>query len=85
MGELSCSLEYGRDQLTNQRRKKTPFFNMRNCRACPNPINLSTFRHGTSSPLPRDASIQIIPTLDPKVCKYYLHWAVLIPDLSGLP
>ena len=28
---------------------------------------------------PRDPSIQIIPTLGPKVCKYYLHWAVWIP------
>ena len=27
---------------------------------------------------PRDPSIQIIPTLGPKVCKYYLHWAIWI-------
>ena len=27
----------------------------------------------------RDPSIQIIPTLGPKVCKYYLHWAIRIP------
>ena len=25
---------------------------------------------------PRDPGIQIIPTLGPKVCKYYLHWAI---------
>ena len=25
-------------------------------------------------------SIQIVPTLDPKVCKYYLHWAIWIPS-----
>ena len=29
--------------------------------------------------MPRDPSIQIIPTLGPKVCKYYLHWAIWIP------
>ena len=29
--------------------------------------------------IPRDPSIQIIPTLGPKVCKYYLHWAIWIP------
>ena len=28
---------------------------------------------------PRDPSIQIIPTLGPKVCKYCLHWAIWIP------
>ena len=27
----------------------------------------------------RDRSIQIIPTLGPKVCKYDLHWAIWIP------
>ena len=27
----------------------------------------------------RDPSIQIIPTLGPKVCKYYPHWAIWIP------
>ena len=27
----------------------------------------------------RDPSIQIIPALGPKVCKYYLHWAGWIP------
>ena len=26
----------------------------------------------------RDPSIQIIPTCGPKVCKYYLHWAIWI-------
>ena len=29
--------------------------------------------------VPRDPSIQIIPTLGPKACKYYLHWAIWIP------
>ena len=28
---------------------------------------------------PRDQSIQILPTLGPKDCKYYLHWAIWIP------
>ena len=28
---------------------------------------------------PRNPSIQILPTLGPKVCKYYLHWAIWIP------
>ena len=28
---------------------------------------------------PRDASIQIKPTLGPEVCKLYLHWAIWIP------
>ena len=28
---------------------------------------------------PTDPCIQIIPTLGPKVCKYYLHWAIWIP------
>ena len=27
---------------------------------------------------PRDPCIQITPTLAPKVCKYYLHWAIWI-------
>ena len=27
----------------------------------------------------RDPSIQIVPTLGPKVCRYYLHWAIWIP------
>ena len=31
---------------------------------------------------PRDPSIQIIPTLGPKVCKYHLHWAIWIPRAS---
>ena len=31
---------------------------------------------------PRDPSIQIIPTLGPKVCKYYLHWAIWIPRVN---
>ena len=24
----------------------------------------------------RDPSIQIVPTLGPEVCKFYLHWAI---------
>ena len=27
---------------------------------------------------PGDPSMQIIPTLDPKVCKCYLHWVIWI-------
>ena len=27
----------------------------------------------------RDVSIQMAPTLGPKVCKYYLHWTSWIP------
>ena len=34
---------------------------------------------GVIGRLYRDPSIQIIPTLGPKVCKYYLHWAIWIP------
>ena len=34
---------------------------------------------GVIKELYRDPSIQIIPTLGPKVCKYYLHWANWIP------
>ena len=34
---------------------------------------------GVIKGLHRDPSIQIIPTLGPKVCKYYLHWAIWIP------
>ena len=34
--------------------------------------------------IPRDPSIQIIPTLGPKVCKYYLHWAIWIPRVFSL-
>ena len=30
----------------------------------------------------RDPSIQIIITLGPKVCKYYIHWAISIPALN---
>ena len=33
---------------------------------------------------PRDPSIEILPTLGPKVCKYDLHWAIWIPSLSFL-
>ena len=29
--------------------------------------------------IPRDPCTQIFPTLGPKVCKYYLHWAIWIP------
>ena len=31
------------------------------------------------NPYPKDPSIQIIPTLGPNVCRYYLHWAIWIP------
>ena len=31
---------------------------------------------------PGDPSIQIIPTLGPTVCKYYLHWAIWIPRVG---
>ena len=34
---------------------------------------------GVIKGLYRDPSIQIMPTLGPKVCKYYLHWAIWIP------
>ena len=30
---------------------------------------------------PGHPSIQIIPTLGPKVCKYYLRWAIWIPTV----
>ena len=30
----------------------------------------------------KDPSIQILPTLGPKVCKYYPHWAIWSPRLS---
>ena len=33
-------------------------------------------------PNPRDPSIQIVPTLGPKVCKYDLHWALLLGSLG---
>ena len=29
--------------------------------------------------VPRDPCTQILPALGPKVCKYYLHWAIWIP------
>ena len=32
---------------------------------------------------PRDPSIQIIPTLGPKVCRYYLQWATWIPRVTS--
>ena len=32
---------------------------------------------------PRDPSIQIAVMLGPKVCKSYLHWAILIPRFSA--
>ena len=34
--------------------------------------------------LKRDPGIRMIPTLGPKVCKGYLHWAFLIPRVSVL-
>ena len=36
-------------------------------------------RNGRYRPNPKDPSIQILPTLGPKLCKYYLHWATWIP------
>ena len=36
----------------------------------------------TLNPKPRDPSIQIIPTLGPKVCEYYLHLAIWIPRVN---
>ena len=30
----------------------------------------------------RDPTIQIIPTWGPKVCKYYLHWAIWITRVT---
>ena len=40
---------------------------------------LSPLETALTRPIPRDPSIQIILTLGPKVCKYYLHWAIWIP------
>ena len=34
---------------------------------------------GVIKGLDRDPSIQIIPTLGPKVCIFYLRWAIWIP------
>ena len=34
---------------------------------------------------PRDLSTQIIPTLGPKVYRYYLHWAIWIPKVMYAP
>ena len=31
----------------------------------------------------RGLGIQIIPTVGPKVCKYYLHWAIWIPRVRS--
>ena len=39
---------------------------------------------GSGLGFPRDPCTQIIPTLGPKVCKYYLHWAIWIPRVFGL-
>ena len=33
---------------------------------------------GLTNEFPRDPSIQLTPTLGPKVCKSYLHWAIWI-------
>ena len=30
--------------------------------------------------IPRDPTIQVMPTLGPNVCKCYLHWAIWIPE-----
>ena len=49
----------------------------------PTPLSLSCLFLLTALSIsllsPRDPCIQIIPTLGPKVCKYYLHWAIWIP------
>ena len=37
---------------------------------------------GVIKGLDRDPSIQIIPTLGPKVCIFYLRWAIWIPRKS---
>ena len=37
------------------------------------------FLHGGACRNPRDPCTQILPALGPKVCKYYLHWAIWIP------
>ena len=37
---------------------------------------------GAAKGLYKDPSIQTIPTLAPKVCKYYLHWAVWIISVN---
>ena len=37
---------------------------------------------GVVEGLYRDPSIQIIPTWDPQICKYHLHWAIWIPGLQ---
>ena len=42
-------------------------------------VNIGTVVEVCHRDYPRDPSIQIIPTLGPKVCKYYLHWAIWIP------
>ena len=42
-------------------------------------IAIQPYMWGHQKHNPRDPSIQIIPTLGPKVCKYYLHWAIWIP------
>ena len=34
---------------------------------------------GPNQQVPSHPTIQIIPTLGPNVCKYYLHWAIWIP------
>ena len=39
----------------------------------------NTMEHETEAWLYSDPCIQIISTLCPKVCKYYLHWAIWIP------
>ena len=34
------------------------------------------YNQGLGLWFPRDPSIQILPAWGPKVCKYYLHWAI---------
>ena len=46
---------------------------------CPGRIPLVAHERKIGSIFPRDPSIQIMPTLGLRVCKYYLHWAIWIP------
>ena len=41
----------------------------------PRAVRIFDLAKNTVSGIFRDPSTQIIPTLGPKVCKYYLHWA----------
>ena len=45
-------------------------------------VNPTPYEPLNPKPCPRDPSVQIIPTLDPKVYKHYLHWAIWILTLK---